>query len=244
MIFEQDGTLADSKQPTTRHIAELLAELQTKKRVAIISGESIRLMEECVIELMPPEGLSDRLFMLPVNGSALYTYRDGERKELYNYPIAKADAERIETAMLEAALETTCIDFTHPSHGERIENRGSQITLSAFGQKAPLELKQKWDPDYAKRKTLRDAIAKRLPDFQVKWGGLTSIDVTLPGENKATGIKRLAEHLHLPLSEITYVGNSLFPGGHNELIKATGVRTMEIDNQTDLVRLLDTLLAR
>lgn len=243
MIFEQDGTLADSKQPTSRHIAELLAELMSKKRVGIISGESIRLMEECVIELMPPEGLSDRLFMLPVNGSALYTYDSGERKELYNYRISSEDAKRIETAMLEAALESGVVDFTHPSHGERIENRGSQITLSAFGQKAPLELKQRWDPDYAKRKVLRDAIAKRLPDFQVKWGGLTSIDVTLKGESKATGITRLAEFLHLPLTEITYVGNALFPGGHNELVKETGIRTVEIDNQNDLVRLLDAMLA-
>lgn len=244
MIFEQDGTIAPSKQQTTRHIAELLAKLQHKVRVGIISGESIRLMEECVIELMPPEALSDRLFMLPVSGSALYTYADGERRELYCYPIAQADVRRIETAMLEAALETGVIDFTHLSHGDRIENRGSQITLSAFGQKAPLALKQRWDPDYAKRTLLRDAIAAKLPEFQVKWGGLTSVDVTLPGENKATGIRRLAEFLHLPVSEITYIGNSLFPGGHNEIVKETGVRVVEVDNQDDLVHLLDAVLSR
>ena len=36
--------------------------------------------------------------------------------------------------------------------GEVIEDRGSQITFSALGQQAPLEEKDAWDPDYAKRK--------------------------------------------------------------------------------------------
>ena len=39
--------------------------------------------------------------------------------------------------------------------GEQIEDRGSQITFSALGQQAPLEEKEKWDPDYAKRKRIK-----------------------------------------------------------------------------------------
>jgi phosphomannomutase len=36
-----------------------------------------------------------------------------------------------------------------------IEDRGSQITYSALGQQAPLEEKEKWDPDFAKRKKIK-----------------------------------------------------------------------------------------
>jgi hypothetical protein len=39
--------------------------------------------------------------------------------------------------------------------GEVIEDRGSQITFSALGQQAPLEEKEKWDPDYTKRKKIK-----------------------------------------------------------------------------------------
>ena len=39
--------------------------------------------------------------------------------------------------------------------GETIEDRGSQITYSALGQQAPLDPKEKWDPDFAKRKKIK-----------------------------------------------------------------------------------------
>jgi len=58
--------------------------------------------------------------------------------------------------------------------GELIEDRGSQITLSALVQQAPLEEKKKWDADFAKRTKIK-AIADRLiPEFSVRMGGRCS----------------------------------------------------------------------
>ena len=54
------------------------------------------------------------------------------------------------------------------SHGERIEDRGSQITFSALGQQAPLEEKLAWDADGSKRRSLRDRVAAQLPENELR----------------------------------------------------------------------------
>jgi hypothetical protein len=66
-----------------------------------------------------------------------------------------------------------------------IEDRGSQITFSALGQQAPLAEKEKWDPDFAKRKKITAILKNLIPEFSVRMGGATSIDVTKPGIDKA-----------------------------------------------------------
>jgi phosphomannomutase len=80
-----------------------------------------------------------------------------------------------------------------------IEDRGSQITFSALGQQAPLEEKDKWDPDYAKRKKIKALLDTLIPEFSVRMGGATSIDVTKPGIDKAYGIRKLRDILGISL---------------------------------------------
>jgi phosphomannomutase len=73
--------------------------------------------------------------------------------------------------------------------GEQIEDRGSQITFSALGQRAPLEQKEKWDADFTKRKRIKALLKDLISEFTVRLGGTTSIDVTKLGIDKAYGIK-------------------------------------------------------
>ena len=47
--------------------------------------------------------------------------------------------------------------------GERIEDRGSQITFWALGQQALIDAKEHWDPDFAKRKIIQADLRTRLP---------------------------------------------------------------------------------
>ncbi len=46
-------------------------------------------------------------------------------------------------------------------------------------------------------------------------GGATSIDVTKPGIDKAYGIGKLRDTLHLSFKEMIYIGDALFPGGND-----------------------------
>jgi phosphomannomutase len=99
--------------------------------------------------------------------------------------------------------------------GEVIEDRGSQITFSALGQQAPLEEKEKWDPDFSKRKKIKAILDTLIPEFSVRLGGSTSIDVTKPGIDKAYGIGKLRDILGISLKEMIFIGDALFPGGND-----------------------------
>ena len=90
-----------------------------------------------------------------------------------------------------------------------IEDRGSQITFSALGQEAPLEEKVKWDPDFAKRKKMKTILDGLIPEFSVRLGGSTSIDVTKPGIDKAYGIKKLGDVLAISIEAMIFVGGRL-----------------------------------
>ena len=109
------------------------------------------------------------------------------------------------------------VGFTIPEHvyGEVIEDRGSQITFSAFGQKAPIEIKEAWDKDHRKRAKMISVLKKYLPDFASHIGGTTSIDVTRKGVDKAYGLRELLKYLNLESKKLLYVGDELYPDGND-----------------------------
>ena len=100
---------------------------------------------------------------------------------------------------------------------DQLQDRGSQITLSAIGRNAPLELKQKYDPDASKRKTWVEFLTWHLDEtkYDINIGGTTSIDVTRGGSDKEQGIRKFAEHNAFPLDSILFIGDKIFPGGND-----------------------------
>ena len=112
--------------------------------------------------------------------------------------------------------------------GEVIEDRGSQITFSALGQQAPLDEKKKWDPDFAKRKKMKAILDKLIPDFSVRLGGATSVDVTKPGIDKAYGIGKLRDILDITIPEMIFIGDALFPGGNDYPAEEAGVVSIRV----------------
>ena len=106
--------------------------------------------------------------------------------------------------------------------GAQIEDRGSQITFSALGQQAPIDAKEKWDPDFAKRKKVKRKLDKSLSEFSVQMGGATSIDITKPGIDKAYGIHKLHQTLNIKISEMIFVGDALFEGGNDHPAEKNG----------------------
>src|SRR5690606_30764905 len=95
--------------------------------------------------------------------------------------------------------------------GPILEDRGSQITFSALGQQAPVDAKRAWDPTGARKSALRDAVAARVPDLEVRSGGSTSVDITRKGIDKAYGMRQLAEQTGVPLADMLFYGDRLDP---------------------------------
>jgi HAD superfamily hydrolase (TIGR01484 family) len=127
--------------------------------------------------------------------------------------------------------------------GEVIEDRFSQITFSALGQQAPLEEKDKWDPDYAKRKKIKAILDAYIPEFSVRLGGSTSIDITKPGIDKAYGIGKLRDLLHISLKEMIYIGDALFPGGNDYPVEEAGVDSIPVKGPDETKRVIQAIIA-
>lgn len=242
IIFDLDGTLAESKQALTDEMASLVEKLLEQTRVAVISGGAFSQFLKQVVSRLPIESNLAHLYVLPTSGAALYEYQNDDWKKIYEERLSEKEKDTIETAMRAAAEATGTIDFKEPSWGERIEYRGSQVTLSALGQQAPIVLKKAWDPDHAKRRTLQADLAERLPQFSVGIGGITSIDITKRGIDKAYGIHKLCERLHLREQDVLYVGDELEAGGNDEAVYKTEAATCVVANPADTLRTIKTIL--
>ncbi len=242
IIFDLDGTLTESKQPLTDDMAALVAELLSVKKVAVISGGALPQFLKQVVAKLPNNANFAGLYILPTSGAALYEFDNGDWKKVYEERLSEKEEDMIKKVMHEVAEETGIVDFSEPSYGERIEYRGSQVTLSALGQEAPIAEKKAWDPDYAKRKVLQEKIAAQLPEYSVSFGGKTSIDVTKKGIDKAYGIQQLCKRLGIPESDSLYVGDELKAGGNDEAVYKTGAATCEVENPSDTIRTIKTIL--
>jgi phosphomannomutase len=106
-----------------------------------------------------------------------------------------------------------------------------------------LDAKKTWDPDFAKRKKIKGILDGMLPEFAVNLGGSTSIDITLPGIDKAYGIRKLRDILKVPIGEMIYVGDALFPGGNDYPARETGVVCIQVLNPQETKRVIETMTA-
>jgi HAD superfamily hydrolase (TIGR01484 family) len=134
-------------------------------------------------------------------------------------------------------------------YGETIEDRGSQVTFSVLGQDIVDELgkegvrqKEAWDPDNSKKNKLRDYIQPLIPEFEVRVGGVTSIDVTKKGIDKAYGMKKLMEMLEIGKDEILFIGDRLQEGGNDYPVKASGIDSIEISHWRETAIAIDAVL--
>lgn len=240
IVFDLDGTLAPSKAMIDAEMATLFSALLEVVRVAIISGGSWDQFETQVLATLPQDAHLSNLSILPTSGTTFYQYKDGWQK-LYSEDLSDAQKQRI-IAALNAAVNSAGFAATK-TWGETIEDRGSQITYSALGQQAPLDEKSKWDPDFAKRQKIKALLDVALPDFSVRLGGTTSIDITLPGIDKAYGIGKLRDVLGITIAEMIYVGDALFPGGNDYPARSTGVVCIQVRDPNETKRVIEAIAA-
>jgi hypothetical protein len=240
IVFDLDGTLAESKSAIDAEMASLLSALLGVVKVAIISGGDLPQFEKQVLAHLPQVTPFANLSLLPTCGTRFFQYTDGWHR-LYAEDLSEAQKQKIVSALNQAVVSTGF--QAGKTWGELIEDRESQITYSALGQQAPVDEKKKWDPDFAKRKKIKAVLDRSLPDFSVRLGGATSIDVTLPGVDKAYGIRKLRDILGIPLIEMIYVGDALFPGGNDYPVRETGVVCIQVADPGETKRVIEAIVA-
>jgi HAD superfamily hydrolase (TIGR01484 family) len=240
IVFDLDGTLAESKSAVDPEMSGLLHDLLGIVKVAVISGGDWPQFEKQVVSTLPHDELLSSLSLLPTCGTKFYQYSGGWKK-LYEEDFTPDEREKI-VGSLNKALSKAGYKV-EKVWGEVIEDRGSQITFSALGQQAPLEEKNKWDPDYAKRKQIKATLEPYIAGFSVRIGGSTSIDITKLGIDKGYGIRKLQDLLHISLKEMIYIGDALFVGGNDYPAQQAGVDCIPVKGPDETKRVIQAIIA-
>jgi HAD superfamily hydrolase (TIGR01484 family) len=197
IIFDLDGTLAESKSSVDTEMASLLHDLLGIVKVGIISGGDWPQFEKQVLSILPSDERLKNLSILPTCGTKFFQFTD-DWKKIYSEDFTDVEKGKILSCLKKAVSITGFA--VEKVWGEIIEDRGSQITFSALGQQAPIEEKKKWDPDFEKRQKIKAILDTSIPEFSVRLGGTTSVDVTKPGIDKGYGIKKLRDTLGIALA--------------------------------------------
>lgn len=239
IVFDLDGTLAESKSSLDSEMTGLLHDLLGTVKVAVISGGDWQFEKQVLAQLPNDQDLRN-LSMLPTCGTKFYSYATGWKK-IYSEDFTPEQKKKIVASLNKAVTETGF--KADRVWGEVIEDRGSQVTFSALGQQAPLEEKTKWDPDFAKRKKIKAILDSLIPEFSVRMGGATSIDITEHGIDKAYGIRKLRDVLGIPLKQMIYVGDALFAGGNDYPAEQAGVVSIRVRGPQETKRVIEAFLA-
>jgi hypothetical protein len=240
IVFDLDGTLAESKSSVDDEISGLLHDLLGIVKVAVISGGGWSQFEKQLLANLPHDERFKNLSLLPTCGTKFYQYTEGWKK-IYSEDFTADEKEKI-IGSLKKALDAAGFK-AEKVWGEIIEDRESQITFSALGQQAPLEEKSKWDIDFTKRKKIKTILDTLIPEFSVQMGGTTSIDVTKPGIDKAYGIGKLRDILGIPLNEMIFIGDALFVGGNDYPVQEAGVVSIPVQGPHETKRVMQAIIA-
>ncbi len=243
IAFDLDDTLAISKAAISDRMGDLLVQLLEKYEVCIISGGNFDQFKKQVVDRLEatPQHLRN-LHLLPTCGTRYFRYDEvtGEWKKIYVENLSDEQKERTIKALKEGAQKLNL--WPEKPYGDVIEDRESQITFSALGQKAPAQEKYQWDPDGVKKHALRDEVAPYLQDLEVRVGGTTSVDVTIIGVDKAYGMNRLIEILAISKEEVLFIGDKLEEGGNDYPVKAMGIDCLAVERWEDTARVLEGIL--
>ncbi|CAN7371142.1 HAD-IIB family hydrolase [Microbacterium sp. LjRoot45] len=242
VAFDLDDTLAPSKSAISPRMGELLLALAERVDVAIISGGQLQQFTAQVVDRLPEADAASlgRFHLLPTCGTQYYRIEGDGIRTVYAHALTDDEKQRALTAVEEEARRLGV--WESDTWGDILEDRGSQITFSALGQKAPVDAKTAWDPDGAKKNALRDAVAARVPDLEVRSGGSTSVDITRRGIDKAYGMRQLAEQTGIPLDDMLFVGDRLDEHGNDYPVLAMGVTCHAVTGWEDTVTYLEALL--
>lgn len=242
-IFDMDKTLTLSKQPMDLEMCEILSKLLEKRFICIISGGRYEIFRDVYLSnLKIKPQLLKKLFLFPTCGASFYKYEDENTVNVYSEEIPEEERKIIINSFYIMFKE---IGFQIPKkvYGELIEDRKSQITFSAFGQKAPLEVKGSWDLDKSKRTPMIKIMQRLLPNYDTKYGGSSSIDITLKGINKGYGIKKMVEYLKFSKEEMIFFGDDLEENGNDYPVKLEGIDCIAVSNPEDTKNKLKTVIS-
>ncbi len=243
IAFDLDGTLSISKTTMTPEMGRLLSELTNLLPIALLSGAGFFQMKKQFLTNIPGDANFENIYLFPANAAQCYTYKNREWQAMYDHSLTEEEKETVIAAIQQALHEVGLTEEPAQLWGERIEDRGAQISFSPLGQQAPVEEKEMWRASYQdKRHRMTTLLIAALPDFAVAMGGITTIDITRKGTTKAFGLEQLSKLTEIAIADMLYVGDALWEGGNDAIVIPTGVQTHQVSNPDETATLITGII--
>lgn len=247
LAFDVDQTLNVAKTPISDEIAALLTKSLHFFEICPISGQKFAQFKRQILDRLPhpTPDLLTHLHLFVAQGTQYYRFDKAQNDwiQVYSYPLTEEQITKITQTLKTAAKELGFWESDQLLPGDEIiENRLSQVTFSALGQKAATEAKYAWDPDHHKRDAIVARCHELSPEFEYEVAGTTSINAITPGMNKTFGMTHLMAELHVSESDILYFGDMTQPGGNDYPVVQMGIDTITVRNHEDTAYALKGIL--
>lgn len=212
VFFDLDNTLTPSKSLILPEHLPILIRLSDRADIIIVSGHG-----EKDIRIHLTGEMSGRMHMLGQNGNFAET-KEGRLLWNRSLPHEKKDVILAFIAKARAHLHYTVRDET-----DIIDDRDSQLAFSLIGHHEDRDIKNAFDPDFAKRKKLLQDMENDVRELEqkgveVRIGGTTVLDFFELGKNKGHNVALFIETMGWNKDDAMYLGDALFPGGNDETV--------------------------
>ena len=236
IVADVDDTICDSCLVITVEMAEQISKMiRQGYEFAFISGTKSEDLQKMI-----SSRVKEKHHLLATTGTNYAIVEGDSVNVVYNYSFNAEEKKEI-FAALDKVVEYFGIK-PMTTKEDQIQDRDSQITLSAIGRNAPIEVKKKYDVSGEKRKVWVEFLKKYLDEskYELKIGGTTSIDITRKGLDKEWGIMAFAQYHNLSLNSIIFFGDKIYSGG-NDFPATKIVDCISVNSPQDTLRQLRTI---
>lgn len=236
-FFDLDNTLTRSKSPIVPEHEDLLVELGAKADVIIVSGSS----EKNIWSRLTDKSRGS-YYSLTQNGNRAF---DKDRTLLWERLLTEEQKEAVRRFVVLARAHTPTVV---PDENDLLEDRGCQMAFSFIGQHADIELKERFDPDFSKRRKVLADLHEEVETLQhahgleITIGGTTNLDVYQKGMNKGHNVRALIERKGWDPAACLYTGDALFPGGNDDTVVGV-IPTREVKDYHETYHFIKEQLA-
>ncbi len=238
VAFDLDGTLSQSKQLISEEMFQALKDLSGISKVAVVSGGSFEQIKKQLLFSLPGR-IPENFYLLPGEGSERFEYdRNTNEWILTNKENLGTEIRDKVIKTLREIIASKEYGIPEEHFGDYIEDRDTEISFSALGQGAPLDKKEKWDPDKEKRQKIKKYLEEQVPEVEAFIAGTTSLDILHRGFNKSKSLHYLIKSLGLKAEDVVFMGDAIFPGGNDYSVSLTDIKSIRVYGPEDTLRII------
>lgn len=236
IIADVDDTICASTKPASKEMIYQIDRLIDAGLVlAFISGGTVNQISDQLT------GVMNEIHILGGSGTHYVTKCHLTRSfnEIYKRTLMHDQKVEILNAFEKLIKEFNIKTLT--TKEDQLQDRDTQITLSALGRHAPDDLKRNFDPNGSVRADwisyLRDTLQN---EYEIRLGGTTSIDITNWGQDKRDGIRSFLNETGFAEDDVLFFGDKIFPNG-NDYTARFIVDCISVRNEHETLNIFETI---